>query len=102
MIDYKTVRLFEAEWEAIDRVLARAAEIHFSRTTGITEQSLKAALVIAYGNDPSIKLDVLLESAEEDFWHDTIGIYQYLNRATGKMRDFFVPRCCRSGKQESA
>ena len=103
MIDPKKIRLFEEEWELIDAVLDRAEEIRLLRDTAISRQAMKDALVIAYGNDPSIKLDVLRDCAEEDFWHDVWGIYANLNRATGKMRDFFVPRCCKSsGKQKTA
>jgi hypothetical protein len=31
-----------------------------------------------------------------DFWHDISGIQRHIDRTTGKLGDFFLPRCARA------
>lgn len=42
--------------------------------------------------DVGIDLAKLLEADDLNFAHDVIGIQTHMNRSTGKLEDFFVPR----------
>lgn len=42
--------------------------------------------------DCGLKLDELLRAPEFDFAHDYFGIRKHINRKTGKLEGFFVPR----------
>lgn len=37
----------------------------------------------------------LSEFSEFDFAHDLLGIYRHLNRETGELENFFIPRCAK-------
>ena len=39
-----------------------------------------------------LQLDKLLEADDLNFAHDVIGIQKHMNRTTGELADFFVPR----------
>ncbi len=39
-----------------------------------------------------LKLQELLEADDINFYHDIIGIGQHMNRRTGKLEDYFIPR----------
>jgi hypothetical protein len=43
-------------------------------------------------NTVGLKLDELLAADDFNFFHDLSGITRHLNRATGELEDFFVPR----------
>lgn len=42
--------------------------------------------------DTPLGLASLVNAPNEDFYHDVIGINQNINRTTGKLENFFVPR----------
>lgn len=46
-------------------------------------------------NGCPLKLKKLLEAPDFDFSHDICGIARHMDRDTGKLRDFFNPRCAR-------
>lgn len=44
-------------------------------------------------NDTPLNFEALLGFAEYDFWHDMAGISRHINHDTGKLEQFFSPRC---------
>lgn len=44
-------------------------------------------------NGTALDLHKLLKADRFNFLHDVYGIRQHIDRNTGKMKDFFIPRC---------
>ena len=82
------------EFEIIGKICDRAEEM------GIVAPSANPAnrrmnLVMDIDNahkDVGLALEKLLEADDFNFAHDVIGIQHHMNRSTGKLEDFFVPR----------
>lgn len=49
-------------------------------------------LISVHQNSNPLRLDELLEAPEFDFCHDIAGIYNHLDRRTGKLGECFSPR----------
>jgi hypothetical protein len=43
-------------------------------------------------NEFTLRLEELLSAENSDFTHDIVGIQRHINRETGKIENFFVPR----------
>jgi len=52
-----------------------------------------------HGNNVRLRLKELLEAGDYDFRHDISGIYNNMNRETGKLENFFLPRYSMSEKE---
>ena len=46
-------------------------------------------------NGCPLDLKKLLTFEDADFFHDIIGIREHINRNTGKLENFFLPRCAK-------
>lgn len=57
-------------------------------------------LLATHANGCPLDFDRLLGFAEFSFWHDVMGIARHLNRRTGELEHFFVPRCARPAPVE--
>lgn len=64
-----------------------------ARSAGIADDpmSLHMDLSAVHMTCP-LKLNLLRRADEFNFIHDVCGIQRHLNRATGQLEDFFVPR----------
>lgn len=49
-------------------------------------------LTACHLNGPPLRLQELLEAPVFDFSHDICGIDKFMNRKTGKLSGYFVPR----------
>lgn len=52
-------------------------------------------LSATHENGCRLNLQKLLDAPDFDFFHDIRGIHHCLNRETGELADFFLPRCAR-------
>lgn len=74
----------------------------------VDKKSLKRALMenhvenltLCADVNPELNLEYLKSSDEMTLMHDVSGIAANLNRITGKLNNFFLPRCMRSQHQE--
>jgi len=53
---------------------------------------LNMDITATHANGCPLKLQELLEAPEFDFVHDVVGIRRHINRQTGQLEDFFLPR----------
>jgi hypothetical protein len=60
------------------------------------KRSLLMDLNACHTNGCPLDLAGLLTMPRLDFSHDIYGLRQHLNRETGKLEDFFVPRCAKA------
>ena len=76
------------EFETIVKICERAEAMDISAGERFT-------LIMDLENahkDVGLNLTGLLEADDLNFAHDIIGIQNHMNRRTGKLEDFFVPR----------
>lgn len=71
--------------------------VHRARAMGLCEDRLEAEMDItaAHANGCPIDLRKLLASDAATFGHDVGGISRYIDRKTGALTGFFVPRCAK-------
>jgi hypothetical protein len=55
--------------------------------------NLQMDLVACHNHGCRINFRKLLNAPDFDFLHDILGIGHHLNRETGQLEDFFLPRC---------
>lgn len=82
------------EFLIIGKICDRANEMGImmpSQVQGNERMNLWMDLENAH-KDVGLALDKLLEADDLNFAHDVMGIQKHMNRSTGKLEDFFVPR----------
>lgn len=80
-------KISKEDTEVIAKIVKRAKEAGVQRDN----LSLLMDISIAHQNCP-LRLQELLEAKNFEFMHDVIGIVNHLNRDTGELEDFFLPR----------
>lgn len=72
----------------IDQIIRRTidASTHFDRL------SLQMDITACHANGCALKLEELLSADDFNFYHDVYGISRHLDRTTGKLLDWFLPR----------
>lgn len=82
------------EFEIIVKICERAEELGIvAPSADPNNKRLNLIMDIDNANkDVGLALDKLLEADDLNFAHDVIGIQNHMNRSTGKLEDFFVPR----------
>lgn len=78
----------------ISKIIDRAAEK--VANTNRMEAHMDISACIA--NGCPLDLQDWLEAPQFDFFHDFYGIQRHINRTTGQLEDFFVPRFATRGK----
>lgn len=76
---------------AIQKIVARAVNEGWKGDSF----ELSMDLAAAHANGCVLDFQKLLDFPDFDFNHDIHGIMRHLNRRTGKLEDFFLPRCSR-------
>ena len=82
------------EFEIIAKICERAEALDIvapSATPGNQRMNLMMDLENAH-KDVGLNLEGLLAADDMNFAHDVMGIQAHMNRSTGKLEDFFVPR----------
>lgn len=77
--------------DLIRRIVDRADELYSLRD----RLSLHMDLTACHLNGCPLDLDKLLGADDIIFGHDVLGINTYINRATGRLYDHFLPRCAK-------
>lgn len=76
------------EFEIIVKICERAEAMNIAPKERIT-------LIMDLDNlhaDMGLNLEAFLAGDDSNFAHDIVGIQNHMNRSTGKLEDFFVPR----------
>ncbi len=89
-INWKTTESDNATITAIVKRTVALAKKH-----GVSYDTMTARmdLVATHGNGCALDLAKLLAFDDLNFSHDVFGIARHINRETGQLEDFFVPRC---------
>jgi hypothetical protein len=66
---------------------------------GYDRLNLIMDLEATHCNGCPMDFDRLLGAPDLDFYHDLNGIASHLDRETGKLQDFFLPRCSKPEEQ---
>lgn len=81
----------EEERALIEQIVARADAM----LDGVDRVELDMDLTAVNANGLPLDFERLLNFPEFDFLHDLSGIRRHLNRVTGRLEGFFVPRCAK-------
>ena len=78
--------------ETMSKIATRAVEL--ATETGIEYKKVDALMDInaVHSNGCPLHLNDLLAADDFNFSHDVFGIRRHLDRRTGKLQDFFLPR----------
>lgn len=78
---------------AIDLIVDRAVEMAESKEIPLDKHRLHMDISAVHANGCPLELDRLLKADDFNFTHDVFGIMRHINRKTGKLTGFFLPRC---------
>ena len=78
----------KTESNLIDHIVKRACK-HYP---GLDKLEFSMDVTVTHANGNPLRLHDLLNAPDLDFCHDIFGIYIYLDRSTGKLKDCFSPR----------
>jgi hypothetical protein len=76
--------------QVISKIVKRAKDLGVKRSSGDLSMDMQAA----HEKCP-LRLEELLKAENYNFLHDVIGIVNHLDRETGELEDYFVPRYAR-------
>jgi hypothetical protein len=85
----------KAEFELIRKIAARAVAIAEKHGADYTMQDAIMDLEACHCNGMPLDLEKLLAADNFNLTHDCFGIRRHINRSTGEIGGFFVPRCAR-------
>lgn len=78
--------------EAIERIVDRACLMAARAHSPRDRMTLEMDLIACHMNDTRLDLHALETADDFNFSHDVFGIERHINRDTGKLERFFVPR----------
>lgn len=82
----------KSDYVTISRIAERLEKL---RPKTFDRRGLIMDLDACHSNGCPLDFERLLNFPEFDFLHDIYGIYRHLDRKTGKLQNFFMPRCAR-------
>lgn len=85
--------------EEFTQILRIVDRLHQDLPTAYESQPRRVWIMdiqACHGNGCPLDLPILLTMPELDFSHDVLGIRENINRTTGKLDNYFVPRCALS------
>lgn len=85
----------------IRKIVTRAIGLYGPEVT-LDRLSTEMDLSATHANGCPLNFDRLLAFDDFSFMHDITGIYRHLDRETGKLVDFFRPRCAVPAPARSA
>lgn len=79
----------------VTKIVARMAKMAMEVQPYSTFDGNSAAIDLeaVHCNDTRMDFENLLKADDFNFAHDVFGIERKLDRKTGKLKDFFLPRC---------
>lgn len=75
--------------QMINDIADRSNKMHIE----ITQLDLVMNLIAVHANGNPLNFKKLLKFDDFNFMHDVLGIHNYLDRETGRLANFFSPRC---------
>ena len=88
-------RATKAEFELMNAIADRAVRAASAAGVSYGKQDALMDINACHSNGCPLKLDELLNADGFNFNHDVFGIRRHLNRETGKLEGFFLPRFAR-------
>lgn len=76
----------------IEKIMQRAAAMREQRGMKVDRLSLLMDITACHLNGTPLKLAELLAADDFNLAHDVFGIERHMNRETGKLEGFFMPR----------
>jgi hypothetical protein len=76
----------------IEKIAARA-ETKMWPNADCNKLTIMTAIEACHCNGNPLDLQRLLEANDGDFLHDVFGIVENINRETGRIKNYFSPRC---------
>jgi hypothetical protein len=89
MIDWG--KITPEDFAIIQKIAERAYPLFTEAGVPCTRMDVLMDIEAAHLACP-LKLEELLAAPEPDFGHDMTGIYRHLNRETGELENYFLPR----------
>lgn len=84
----------KAEYKQINAIVDRAVKLAERHGVDYTDRStVQMDLLACHLNGMPLDLDKLASADDFNFAHDVFGIAEHINRETGQIERFFVPRC---------
>ena len=89
------------DFDLVCLIVDRAEELDFEPAS-YDRSGLIFDLMSANGKNENPKLDyyAMIRFEDGSFMHDVCGIYENLNRTSGKLENCFLPRCAKSEVKE--
>jgi hypothetical protein len=81
----------------IDEIVERAVDLDRAWDSKYERLDVSMDITATHCNGCPLDLKKLLEADDFNFEHDVFGIRHHLNRETGQLEDFFLPRCALPG-----
>lgn len=76
----------------IGLIVARAIRINPTLMKMTSRLELRMDITACHCNDSPLDLDKILIADDFNLMHDVIGIFNHMDRKTGKLTDHFLPR----------
>ena len=89
MFEFKD--LTKEEYKTIAKIAARAVKLYGKAGVKLDYMSTDMDICAVHQSNP-LRLDEFLKADAFNFAHDITGIANHLNRTTGKLERFFLPR----------
>ncbi len=85
----------DGDSELIKAIVQRAGQIAKDRRLQnmATSLDISMSLTACHANGGALNLDALLRAPRFDFMHDVLEINRHIDKQTGKLPKWFVPRC---------
>lgn len=81
----------------VGKIVDRAWELCLKHGIPTGEKiNLRMDLTACHNHGCKLDLRKLLRAPDSDFLHDIMGIGRHINRETGEIEGFFLPRCARA------
>jgi hypothetical protein len=100
MIKWNVTKVDAALIRAIVKRAVRMAKVHNIGPVDVL--SLDMDITACHLNGNPLRLEELLGADDANFGHDVWGIHRYMDRNTGKLTDFFLPRFAKHEKKAVA
>lgn len=81
------------DMKLISQIGERLKPIYAKQNINFIKQDFEMDMIACHLNGCKLDLDKLLNAENFTFNHDVAGIRNNLNRETGELDNFFVPRC---------
>lgn len=94
-IEKISFRATKAECVLIGKIVKRACGIAQKHGVDYPVTDCNMDLTACNANGMRLDMKKLLDFPDFDFSHDVFGIRRHIDRNTGKIQDFFVPRCAK-------